>query len=132
MFLYECFDHPHLFEQAECWIYGRLETVQLMSLRLLWQPLGDYVLFLWAVTSRGPIVLMSSDPTLSAVTAIELYCLRTRIEILFAMLKTVLHAFCFHFWTHALARHPRRPRANRHLQAPPENQLHTVDACWNA
>ena len=31
-----------------------------------------------------------------------------------------------------MPRHPRRPRANRHLQSPPENQLHRVDACWNA
>lgn len=130
--LYECFDHPHLFESIKCEVYGHTETVQVMSENLLWRPLGDYVRFIWVVTSRGALVLMSSDLTLSPATAIELYCLRTRIEIMFAVLKTVLKAFCFHFWTKALPRHPRRPRANRHLQPPPENRIHTVQACWNS
>jgi len=52
-----------------------------MSIPLLWKPLGDWLLFIFAITSRGPIVLMSSDLTLSPATAIELYCVRTRIEI---------------------------------------------------
>jgi len=39
------------------------------------------LLFIFAITSRGPMVLMSSDLTLSPATAVELYCLRPRIEI---------------------------------------------------
>jgi len=88
--LYECFDHRPLFESIECQVYGQSEIVQVMSENLLWRPLGDYVRFIWAVTSRGPIVLMSSDLTLSPATAIELYCLRTRIELMFSVLKTLL------------------------------------------
>ena len=130
--LYECFDHPQLFESLECWVYGQLETVQVMSANLLWRPLGDYVRFIWVTTSRGSIVLMSSDLTLSPATAVELYCLRTRIEIMFSMLKTLLHAFCFHFWTQALPRHRRRPQANRHLQTPDPERLRNVRACWDA
>lgn len=130
--LQECFDYRHLFHSAECTVYGRLETVQFMSAPLLWKPLGDWVLFIWAITSRGPILLMSSELTLSPTTALELYCVRTRIEIMFAMIKTLLHAFCFRFWTQALPRHQRRPRANRHLQAPPTEKLHAVELCWNA
>ena len=130
--LQEGFDQRHLFQSADCTVYGRLETVQFMSAPLLWKPLGDWVLFIWAITSRGPIILMSSELSLSPVTALELYCARTRIEIMFAMMKTLLHAFCFRFWTPALPRHPRRPRANRHLQAPAAEQLHTVERCWNA
>ena len=130
--LQEGFDYPYLFHSAECSVYGQLETVQFMSEPLLWKPLGDWVLFIWAITSRGPILLMSSDLTLSPTTALELYCVRTRIEIMFAMLKTLLHAFCFRFWTKALPRHPRRPRANRHLQAPGAEHCHTVEFCWNA
>lgn len=132
VYLNECFDHQHLFQQAECQVYGRVETIQWLSLTLLWKPIGESLLFIFAITSRGPIVLMSSDLTLSAVTAVELYCVRSRIEIMFSMMKTLIHAFCFRFWTNALDRHPRRPRANRHLQAPAPEQLPTVIDCWDA
>jgi hypothetical protein len=132
VFLYECFDHPQLFHTTECTLYGRTETVQLMTLELRWKPLGEMLLFIFAITSRGPILLMSSDRTLVPTTALELYCVRTRIEIMFAMLKTLLHAFCFRFWTQALPKQPRRPRANRHLQRPNDQALPTVRACWDA
>jgi hypothetical protein len=89
--LMECFDHPHLFHTVTCRVYGRLETVQLMSVALLWKPLGDWLLFIWAITSRGPIVLMSSDLRLPPATALELYCIRTRIDIYqpYCLLKSV-------------------------------------------
>jgi hypothetical protein len=54
------------------------------------------------------------------------------IEIMFDVLKNLLHAFCFRFWTKRLPRHPRRPRANRDLHAPAAAQLSTVEACWQA
>ena len=132
VYLMECFDHPHLFHTAQCHVYGKLEAVQLMSLPLLWKPLGDWLLFIFAITSRGPIVLMSSDLTLSATTAIELYCVRSRIEILFDVMKNLLGAFRFHFWTKKLPRHSRRPTANRKLKAPRPEHLPTVEACWQA
>jgi len=75
------FDYLHLLEAVSAEIYGKTETVRLMAAPLLWKPLGDWVLFIWAITSRGPIVLMCSDLTLSPITALELYCARTRIEI---------------------------------------------------
>ena len=130
--LWECFDHLHLFHPAACRVYGKLETVQLMSVPLLWKPLGDWLLFIFAITSRGPIVLMSSDLGLSPTTALELYCVRTRIELMFDVLKNLLGAFRFRFWTKKLPRHPRRPRANRHLTAPHPQHLPTVEACWHA
>ena len=130
--LMECFDHPQLFHTVSCRVYGNLEAVQLMSVRLLWKPLGDWLLFILAITSRGPIVLMCSDLTLSPITAIELYCVRARIEIMFDTLKNLIGAFRFRFWTKKLPRHPRRPTANRHLKAPCAEHLPQVQACWQA
>jgi len=130
--LMACFDHPELFHAVECWVYGQRETVHLMSVPLLWKPLGDWLLFIFAITSRGPIVLMCSDLTLSPVTAIELYCIRTRIETLFSVMKNLLGAFQFHFWTRKLPRHSRRPGANRKLKVPRPEHLPTVAACWQA
>jgi hypothetical protein len=128
----ECFDQPQLFHTVSCQVYGKLEEVQLMSVPLLWKPLGDWLLFIFAITSRGPIVLMCSDLRLSPLTAIELYCLRTRIEIMFDVLKNIIGAFRFRFWTKKLPRHARRPTANRHLKAPSAEHLPQVQACWQA
>ncbi|MDX1506398.1 MAG: transposase [Spongiibacter sp.] len=130
--LWECFDHRHLFDTVYCQVYGQREAVQVLALPLLWKPLGDWLLFIFAITSRGPLVLMASDLNLAPTTALELYCVRTRIEIMFDVMKNLLHAFCFRFWTPSLPRHPRRPRANRDLQAPAAAQVSTVKACWQA
>lgn len=130
--LMEVFDHLHGFDEVECCVYGRRESVRLMSVPLLWKPLGDALLFIFAITSRGPLVLMCSDLRLSPITALELYCVRTRIEILFAVLKQLLGAFCFHFWTPHLPRHARRPTRNRSLKAPVAERQPTVAACWRA
>ncbi len=71
--LKECFDQLHLFETVECSVSGKTETIQVMRLTLLWRPTADYVLFVLAVTPKGPIILMNSDLTLSAAHTIELY-----------------------------------------------------------
>lgn len=126
------FDYPHLFDEVSAQIYGKTETVRLMVAPLLWKPLGDWVLFIWAITSRGPIVLMGSDLTLAPVTALELYCARTRIETMFAMLKQLIGAFRFRFWAKKLPRHSRRPRANRDLKTPAPQHKPQVHACWYA
>jgi len=130
--LQECFDHPHLFETVTCQVYGKTETIQVMTLKLLWRPIANYVLFVLAVTSKGPIILMSSDLEILAVNAIELYCARTRIEILFSVLKHVIGAFKFRFWTKNLPKHSRRPFPNRDLKAPQPNHTNTIQACWQA
>ncbi len=132
VYLMECFDHPELFHTVECCVYGQREAVRVMSVPLLWKPLGDWLLFIFAITSRGPIVLMSSDLTLSPVTAIELYCTRTRIEIMFSVMENIIGAFHFHFRTRKLPRHSRHPTANRHLKTPRPEHLNTVEACCQA
>ena len=120
--LNEVFDHQHLFKSLDMEVYGRNETVQLMVANLLWRPLGEYVRFVWAVTSRGPIVLMCSDLTVKPEQVLALYCRRIRIEVLFDTLKNKLGAFRFHFWSRYLPRHSRQPKSNKQLKsAPPEH-----------
>jgi hypothetical protein len=130
--LWESFDHPDLFREVEMTVYGQVERVQLMSAHLLWRPLGDYLQFIWAITSRGPIVLMCSDLTVNPETVLTLYCRRVRIEILFNTLKNTLGAFRFHFWSRYLPRHSRKPKPNRHIKAPSSEQVAKVVACWRA
>ena len=121
-----------MFQTVSCQVYGKVEEIQVMTLTLLWKPIADQVLFILAVTSKGPIILMSSDLTLTAVQAIELYCARTRIEIMFSALKHLIGAFKFRFWTKSLPRHSRRPFSNRQLKALQPQQVNTVKACWQA
>jgi hypothetical protein len=103
-----------------------------MTLALLWKPIAGTVLFVLAVTSKGPIILMSSDLTLTAVQAVELYCARTRIETLFSVMKQLVGTFKFRFWTKSLPRHSRWPFPNGQLKAPPLQNVKTVRVCWQS
>jgi hypothetical protein len=101
-------------------------------LNLLWKPIKAPLRFVFAITSRGPIVLMCSDLESDPLMAIALYCARVRIETLFAMLKSVLGAFAYRFWSKRLPRHSRKPRKNATLKAPPKEHLESVRRTWQA
>ncbi len=64
--------------------------------------------------------------------AISLYCARVRIETMFAMLKSVLGAFAYRFWSKRLPRHSRKPKKNTTLKAPQREHLETVQKTWQA
>jgi hypothetical protein len=124
--------HKAQFGQASCKVYGHVETVSYLVLNLLWKPIKAPLRFVFAITSRGPIVLMCSDLSLDPLMAITLYCARVRIETLVAMLKSVLGAFAYRFWSKHLPRHSRKPKKNATLKAPPTEHLETVRRTWQA
>ena len=124
--------HKELFGHASCEVYGHVDTVSYLVLNLLWQPIKAPLRFVFAITSHGPIVLMCSDLALDPLVAITLYCARVRIETMFAMLKSVLGAFAYRFWSKRLPRHSRKPKKNATLQAPPKEHLETVQKTWQA
>ena len=64
---------------------------------------------------------MCSDLSMAPLLAIELYCARVRVETMFAMLKGVLGAFAYRFWSKYLPRHSRKPKKNVDLK-PPQSQ----------
>jgi hypothetical protein len=124
--------HKEQFATASCAVYGHVETVSYLVLNLLWKPLKAPLRFVFAITSRGPIVLMCSDLDSDPLMVIALYCARVRIETLFAMLKSVLGAFAYRFWSKRLPRHSRKPKKNATLQAPHKEHLETVRRTWQA
>jgi hypothetical protein len=126
----ECFDYSHLFSTVSCRVYGRIEPVSILALNLLWKPAGGLIRFVFAVTSRGPLVLMCSDLHQDPVAALELYCVRTWIEVMFHHLKHLIGAFQFRFWSKKMPRHSRRPKTNRALTTPAAQDLATVQQCW--
>ena len=130
--LIELFDQTHFFSKQNCSVYGHIEAVSIATLDLLWKPTGGLIRFVLAVTSRGPIVLMCSDLTQNPITALELYCSRVRIETMFDMLKNLMGAFRYRFWSKRLPRHSRKPVKNRKLKKPARDNIATVKRCFAA
>jgi hypothetical protein len=98
--LYEVFKtYQTQFIEDSCQVYGHVETLSYLALNLIWKPLKAPVRFIFAITSRGPIVLMSSDLSIDPLVAISLYCARVRVETMFAMLKGLLGVFTYRFWS---------------------------------
>lgn len=131
--LWEVFQtHRDKFKKGLCRVYGRTEVISYYSMNLLWMPLKRELRFIFAITSRGPIILMSNSLYIHATTAVSLYCARTRIETMFWVFKHLLGGFCYRFWSKALPRHSRKPKKNAHLLRPAQEGLASVAACWEA
>ena len=130
--LMDLFDDSGLFEKMTCRVYGQVELVSIMAINLIWKPTGRMIRFVLAHTSRGRIVLMCSDLTQNPVIALELYCARTRVEIMFDMLKNLIGAFKYRFWSKRMPPHSRKPKKNESLIEPRTQDLHTIAVCWEA
>jgi hypothetical protein len=109
--LMKLFDaRPQDFLSAEAVVYQKKETVRYLVLDLIWKPAKGLVRFILIETSRGRIILMSSDLTLEPLMALSLYTARVQIESLFNSVKNLLGGLAYHFWSKYLAPTSRRPR----------------------
>ena len=130
---YEVFETPRAqFIEAVCQVYGHEEKSSYLVLNLMWKPLKAPLRFIFATTSRGPRVLMSNDLNLQPLVAISLYCARVRVETMFAVLKGLLGAFAYRFWSRYIERQSRTPKKNATLKAPHEDHLEAVQSTWKA
>ena len=100
------------FQIAEAAVYNRPERVRYRTLDLLWKPTKGMLRFVLVESSRGRMVLISSDLKLDPIAAIELYCRRVTIETLFDTLKNTLGGMGYHFWSQYLKPASRRPKKN--------------------
>jgi hypothetical protein len=101
-------------------------------MHLLWKPIKAPRRFVFAITSRGPVVLMCSDLDMAPLTAISLYCARVRVETLLGMLKHLLGAFTYRFWSKHSPRHARKPTKHTTLKSPKPEHVHNVSSTWQA
>ena len=124
--LMDMFDNTANFEKVTCQVYGRVEEISITALNLLWKPTGGLIRFVLAISSRWPIVLMTNDLIADPVTIFSLYCFRVRIETMFDMLKNVMYAFNYRFWSKLLPRHSRKPRKNSELKKPGDDVINTI------
>ncbi len=97
------------FLSVKALVYQQNETVRYLVLDLIWKPAKGIVRFILIETSRGRLILMSSDLTLEALQALSLYTARVHIESLFASVKNLLGGLAYHFWSKYLAPVSRRP-----------------------
>lgn len=131
--LYEVFEtYRTQFIEGLCQVYGHEEIVSYLVFNLMWKPLKAPLRFIFAITSRGPIVLMSNNLSLEPLVAISLYCARVRVETMFAMLKGLVGAFSYRFWSRYIERQSRKPKKNTSLKAPASDHLEAVQSTWQA
>ena len=130
--LMKLFDaRPDDFLCAEAVVYQKKETVRYLVLDLIWKPVKGLVRFILIETSRGRLILMSSDLTLDPLLALSLYTARVRIESLFASVKNLLGGLAYHFWSKYLAAVSRRPQRGAHpapVSSRPERTANTLAA----
>ncbi len=125
MKLFDSTTKCYTFQTIEADIYGQSENVRYLILDLLWKPVKGMLRFILVETSRGRIILMTSDLNLDPVTAIQLYCRRVTIETMFDTLKNTLGAMAYHFWSHYLSRASRKPKKNKDQEQVSTNPTRT-------
>lgn len=108
--LAEVFDkQAGAFKTTETEVYGKKEKARHLTLDLIWKPTKSLIRFFMIETSRGRIILMTSDMGMTPMIALDLYCHRVSIETLFDSLKNILGAMGYHFWSQYLPPSSRRP-----------------------
>jgi hypothetical protein len=115
----------YTFQTAEAEVYDRIETVRYLAVNLLWKPVKGTLRFILAETSRGKIILITSDLELDPLTAIQLYCRRVTIETMFDVLKNILGAMGYHFWSKYLTKASRKPKKNKDTKQKSSNLAKT-------
>lgn len=128
----ELFDlWPDRFETTEALVYGKVENVRYLILDLIWKPVKGKLRFILVHSSRGCIILMTSDMNMQVQVAINLYCHRVTIETLFDSLKNLLGGMAYHFWSSYLepsSRKPKRNKTNKKVSSRPERTENTLAA----
>ena len=92
------------FEKARMELYGQAKEVAFLCLDLLWKPVGEKVRFVLVADGAERFILMGSDLTLGARDMILAYSYRFKIEVSFKVLKHLIGAFFYRFWTSAWPR----------------------------
>jgi hypothetical protein len=131
MKIFDSKSNLHNWKKKEMTIYGKNETVRYLVLDLLWKPAGGMVRFILVESSRGRMILMSSDLELEPNDAISMYCWRVSIETMFDFLKNLLGGLSYHFWSKHLKPSSRKPKSNSEIKQATTN-LRSTDNTLDA
>ncbi len=89
------------FRETSIEIYNKRKTVLLLSLDLIWKPVGEKLRFVLVMDGAERFVLMCSDVNLPPEDIVVAYGYRFKIEVTFKVLKHLMGAFSYHFRTRA-------------------------------
>lgn len=94
------FEQDDLMQTIPSPVYGETDVqLRIRAVNLLWRPVGIRVQFIAVIhPSRGKLILMSTDLSLTPSQIIELYGYRFKIEVSFKSALHVVGAFLYHFW----------------------------------
>ena len=126
MKLFDSTAKDYKFQKGKAQIYDKQENMRYLVLDLLWKPTKGMLRFILVESSRGRMVLITSDFTLQPVTAVELYCRRVTIETMFDVLKNTLGGLSYHFWSSYLTSASRTPKKNT------DNEQHSSNPACTA
>lgn len=110
MRLFDAKNKSFAFQQAVARVYHRHETIRFLVLDLLWKPTRGLLRFILVESSRGRMIIMSSDLHIAPVAAVELFCHRVSIETMFNAFKNLMSGLAYHFWSRYLCPVSRRPK----------------------
>jgi len=123
--LFDSKSASYAFQTGQATLYGQRETIGYLTLDLLWKPVKGMLRFILVETSRGRLVLMTSDLNLDPLAAVHLYCRRVTIETMFDTLKNTLGAMGYHFWSQYLSEASRRPKKKKDQHQSSSNPAQT-------
>jgi hypothetical protein len=92
-------DKRNEFQETTIEIYGKKKTILFLCLNLIWMPIKEKVRFVLVIDGAEFFILMCSDLNLSPSDIIKAYSYRFKIEVNFKVLKHLIGAFSYHFWT---------------------------------
>ncbi len=103
-------------QRAPSPVYGEHHVaLQYRVCDLLWRPVGQLVRFVAVIhPTRGALLLMCTDLSLSAIEILRLYGLRFKIEHTFKQAAHVIGSFTYHFWMQDM-KPLRRRNGNQYL-----------------
>lgn len=87
------------FQEITIDLYGQGKSLTFLCVDLFWKPIKDKVRFVLVEDGKDRFILLCSDLTLNAQSIIKAYSYRFKIEVNFKVLKHLMGAFFYHFWT---------------------------------
>ena len=116
------------FEKTTISLYGQFKDVSFLCQDLIWKPIGEKVRFVLVRDGSERFILMCSDLGLSPYDIIRAYSYRFKIEVSFKVLKHLMGAFFYRFWTTAWPRIGTRNESDLSLRDDPRSQRLIRDA----
>ena len=116
------------FEKTTISLYGQFKDVSFLCQDLIWKPIGEKVRFVLVRDGSEKFILMCSDLGLSPYDIIRAYSYRFKIEVSFKVLKHLMGAFFYRFWTTAWPRIGTRNESDLSLRDDPRSQRLIRDA----